>query len=101
MNVTKTKRKEIGLAIVGCGTIGRIRAEIARTYPGVGWIGLCDVKSDIGQTLARDVEADFFTTDYRELLKRPESHRDDHRDGRELSFRPDDAGGRTGARPVH
>lgn len=65
-------RKEIGLAIVGCGTIGRIRAEFARAYPGVGWIGLCDLKSDIGQKLADDVKADFFTTDFNELLRRPE-----------------------------
>lgn len=65
-------RKEIGLAIIGCGTIGRIRAEFARAYPGVGWIGLCDVKSDLGNSLKDDVEADFFTTDYRELLTRLE-----------------------------
>lgn len=68
----KAERKEIGLAIVGCGTIGRIRAEIARAYPGVGWIGLCDLKSDLGRQLESDIEADFFTTDYRELLNRPE-----------------------------
>jgi len=65
-------RKQIGLAIVGCGTIGRIRAKFARDYPGVGWIGLCDVKSDIGKALAEDVQADFYTTDFRELLARPE-----------------------------
>ena len=29
--------KPIGLAIIGCGTIGRIRAEFARDYPGIGW----------------------------------------------------------------
>jgi len=66
------ERKEIGLAIVGCGTIGRIRAELARAYPGIGWIGLCDLKSDIGNKLANDIQADFFTNDYRELLRRPE-----------------------------
>ena len=65
-------RKEIGLAIVGCGTIGRIRAELARAYPGVGWIGLCDVKSDIGKKLSDDIDADYFTTDFTELLNRPE-----------------------------
>ncbi len=65
-------RSEVGLAIVGCGTIGRIRAELARAYPGIGWIGLCDVKSDIGQRLAEDVQADFFTNDFRALLRRPE-----------------------------
>lgn len=68
----KTEPKQIGLAIIGCGTIGRIRAKFARDYPGVGWIGLCDVKSDLGQQLESDVDADFFTTDYRELLNRPE-----------------------------
>ncbi|WP_200832487.1 Gfo/Idh/MocA family protein [Candidatus Halocynthiibacter alkanivorans] len=66
------KKKEIGLAIVGCGTIGRIRGELARDYPGVGWIGLCDVKSDLGEKLKTDTDADFFTTDYKELLSRPE-----------------------------
>lgn len=65
-------RKEIGLAIIGCGTIGRIRAELARAYPGIGWIGLCDLKSDIGQKLSDDIQANFFTNDYRELLNRPE-----------------------------
>ena len=39
---------EIGLAIIGCGTIGRIRAELARDYPGVKWQGLCDVKEALG-----------------------------------------------------
>ncbi len=69
--MTKQKR-EIGLAIIGCGTIGRIRGELARDYPGVGWIGLCDLKSDLGSALLADTQADFFTTDYRELLARPE-----------------------------
>ncbi len=66
------QKKEIGLAIIGCGTIGRIRAELARDYPGVGWIGLCDLKSDLGEKLKADTGADYFTTDFRELLARPE-----------------------------
>jgi len=66
------QRTEIGLAIIGCGTIGRIRAKLARDYPGVGWIGLCDLKSDLGERLKTDVDADFFTNDFRELLARPE-----------------------------
>ena len=65
-------RKEIGLAIIGCGTIGRIRAEMARDYPGIGWLGLCDLKEDLGQKLVEDTGADFFTTNYEELVKRPE-----------------------------
>ena len=62
--VTQTgrKRKDIGLAIVGCGTIGRIRGVLARDYPGVAWIGLCDTNERLGRKLAEDTQADFFTT---------------------------------------
>ncbi len=63
---------KIGLAVIGCGTIGRIRAGFARQYPGVEWLGLCDVKEEPGRKLAEETRADFFTTDARELLDRPE-----------------------------
>ena len=69
---TKKDRKEIGLAVVGCGTIGRIRAILARDYPGVGWLGVCDINETLARKLAEDAQADFCTTDYKELLKRPE-----------------------------
>ncbi|GAA3763968.1 Gfo/Idh/MocA family protein [Salinactinospora qingdaonensis] len=62
----------IGLAIVGCGTIGRIRAELAREHPALGWLGLCDLDDDLAAALATDTSADFVTGDYRELLARPE-----------------------------
>ena len=64
--------KEIGLAIVGCGVVGRMRAMLARDFPGIGWIGLADTNEKVGRALERDCKADFFTTDYRELLARPE-----------------------------
>jgi myo-inositol 2-dehydrogenase/D-chiro-inositol 1-dehydrogenase len=63
---------KIRLAIVGCGTIGRIRARFAREYPGVEWLGLCDTKEALGKALAADTRADYFTTDYEALLNRPE-----------------------------
>ena len=66
------ERKPIGLAIVGSGTIGRIRGELARQYPGVAWLGLCDLKEDVGRKLSEDTGADYFTTDHRELLALPE-----------------------------
>ena len=68
----KRGKKSIGLAIVGCGKIGRIRGEFARDYPGVEWLGLCDIDAKAGKKLAEDVQADFFTADYKELLARPE-----------------------------
>mgnify|MGYP000540895004 CR=1 FL=1 len=66
------KVDEIGLSIVGCGTIGRIRAKFAREYPGVKWLGLCDINDDLGKQLAEDTNADFYTNDFNELIKRPE-----------------------------
>ena len=68
----RVKKNEIGLAIVGCGTIGRIRAIMARDYPGIGWIGLCDVNEELGKKLKEDCKADFFTSNYNDLLKRSE-----------------------------
>ncbi|MCF6468710.1 Gfo/Idh/MocA family oxidoreductase [Nonomuraea sp. MG754425] len=62
----------IGLAVVGCGTVGRIRAVLAREYPGVTWLGLCDIDPATLKELAADTRADFVTTDAAELLRRPE-----------------------------
>jgi len=62
----------IGLAIIGCGTVGRIRAVLAREHPSVSWIGLCDVHEETLQALAGDVDADFVTNDPQELLARDE-----------------------------
>ena len=36
------------------------------------WLGLCDLKSELAETLARDAEADFHCTDFRQLIDRPE-----------------------------
>jgi predicted dehydrogenase len=44
----------------------------AKDYPGVEWLGLCDINEALGQRLVKDTGADFFTADYRELLQRPE-----------------------------
>lgn len=64
--------ESIGLAIIGCGTIGRVRAELAREHPAVGWLGLCDVDRELMDTLASDTAADFTTGDLHELVARPE-----------------------------
>ena len=62
----------IGLAVIGCGTIGRIRAVLAREHPGVTWLGLADVHEETANALAADTDADFVTTDTAALLARPE-----------------------------
>lgn len=65
-------KKELGLAIVGCGVVGRMRGALARDFPGIGWIGLSDMNEKVGLKLKEDIGADYFTTDFRELVARPE-----------------------------
>ncbi|MBI4593551.1 MAG: Gfo/Idh/MocA family oxidoreductase [Candidatus Rokubacteria bacterium] len=64
--------KPIGLAIVGAGRIGLIRGEIAARHPNVGWIGIAETKAERGKEIAQRIGADFLTSDFRELLRRPE-----------------------------
>jgi len=65
-------KKTLGLAVVGCGVVGRMRSTLAKEYPGIGWIGLADINEELGKKLKNDIKADFFTTDFRELIERPE-----------------------------
>ena len=64
--------KKLGLAVVGCGVVGRMRSTLAKEYPGIGWIGLSDINEDLGLKLKEDIKADFFTTNFRELIEKPE-----------------------------
>jgi myo-inositol 2-dehydrogenase/D-chiro-inositol 1-dehydrogenase len=64
--------KRIGLAIVGAGRVGLFRGEVAARHPMVDFIGLADPKEDRLELVQAKTQADFATTDYRELLKRPE-----------------------------
>lgn len=67
-----TEKKQIGLAVIGCGVVGRMRATLAKDFPGIGWIGLSDVNEKVGHQLRDDIDADFYTDDFRELVARPE-----------------------------
>ena len=64
--------KRIGLAIVGAGRVGLFRGEVAARHPMVDFIGIADLKEDRLELVQKKTQADFATTDYRELFKRPE-----------------------------
>ena len=64
--------KRIGLAIVGAGRVGLFRGEVAARHPMVDFIGLADLRKDRLEVVGGKTKADFVTTDFRELLKRPE-----------------------------
>jgi myo-inositol 2-dehydrogenase/D-chiro-inositol 1-dehydrogenase len=69
--VRKTPQR-IGLAIVGAGRVGLFRGEVAARHPMVDFIGICDRKEDRLELVQSKTQADYATTDFRELLKRPE-----------------------------
>src|SRR5919112_3416148 len=64
--------KGIGLAIVGAGRVGLFRGEVAARHPAVEWIGIAEINPERGKSVGEKVGADFVTTDYMELLRRPE-----------------------------
>jgi predicted dehydrogenase len=68
----KKQPKRIGLAIVGAGRVGLIRGELAARHPQVDWIGLAEINPDRAKLVAEKVGADYVTSDFQELLRRPE-----------------------------
>jgi myo-inositol 2-dehydrogenase/D-chiro-inositol 1-dehydrogenase len=64
--------KRIGLAIVGAGRVGLFRGEVAARHPMVDFIGICDRKEERLELVQSKTQADYATTDFRELLRRPE-----------------------------
>src|SRR5881296_2744805 len=68
----KKNPKRIGLAIIGGGRVGLFRGEVAARHPQVDFIGVADLKQDRLSLLKEKTKADFVTTDFRELLVRPE-----------------------------
>src|SRR5206468_9798198 len=68
----KKNPKRIGVAIVGAGRVGLFRGEVAARHPQVDFIGVADLKQDRLTLLKEKTKAEFVTSDFRELLKRPE-----------------------------
>src|SRR5204863_7323248 len=70
--MARKNARRIGLAIVGAGRVGLFRGEVAARHPQVDFIGVAEIKPDRARFVAEKIGADFVTSDYRELLARPE-----------------------------
>ncbi len=62
----------VGVAVVGSGTIGTLRAKIADQHPSVDFLGISDIVGDKAERLGAGVGADLVTTDSTELIRRDE-----------------------------
>ncbi len=65
-------RKDIGLAVIGSGRIGTLRAKLASKHPSVTFLAVSDINIDHAKKLADACGADFYSADNAEVIARPE-----------------------------
>ncbi len=65
-------RDGVGVAVIGAGSIGTLRAQIAHRHPCVDFLAVCDVIGEKAEALADACGADAWSTDAAELIARPE-----------------------------
>ena len=66
------ERKTLGVAVVGAGRIGSLRARLAADYPAVQFIAIADADPAQARKLAGAVGAQFHTSDNLAAISRPE-----------------------------
>jgi predicted dehydrogenase len=65
-------RRELGVAIIGAGRIGTLRATLAAAHPAVRYIAVADREAGRAQALAERVGAQYHSASNREAMSRPE-----------------------------
>lgn len=58
----------LGVAVIGCGTIGRLRAQLLHRHPSIGYLAVCDTDEAKARSLAADCSADSWTVDADQLV---------------------------------
>jgi predicted dehydrogenase len=66
------QRKELGIAVIGAGRIGTLRARLAAKHPSVGFLAISDRDPARARALAELTGADYYSSDNDEVISRPE-----------------------------
>jgi predicted dehydrogenase len=66
------QRRQLGVAIVGAGRIGAMRAQLAAAHPAVSFIAISDADPARAKALAEKVGAQFHSGDNSAVISRPE-----------------------------
>ena len=66
------ERNKLGVAIVGAGRVGSLRASLAANNPAVHYLAISDVDPTRAKALADKVGADLASADNHEVISRPE-----------------------------
>jgi predicted dehydrogenase len=64
--------KNLGIAVVGAGRIGTLRARLAAKHPSVGFLAISDINKSYAQALAEKTGADFHSDNNFAVIERPE-----------------------------
>ncbi len=64
--------KELGIAIVGSGRMGELRAYLAKTHPAVRFVACSDVDVARARAVAQKIGAQVYSGDNLEVIKHPE-----------------------------
>jgi predicted dehydrogenase len=65
-------RKELGIAVIGSGRIGTLRARLAAKHPSVKFLAVSDIDVKQAKKLAESTGADFYSASNDEVIARPE-----------------------------
>ncbi len=69
--MTVAKARSVGVAVVGSGRIGTLRASLSAAHPGVTFIAVSDKQKHKADILAQKIGADFVTTDNLAAINHP------------------------------
>ncbi len=66
------QRKQLGIAVVGAGRIGSLRARLAAEYPAVNFVAVSDADPARARDVAQKIGAQFHSGDNLEVISRAE-----------------------------
>ena len=66
------QHKQLGIAVIGAGRIGTLRARLAAKHPSVEFLAIADQDISKAKGLAETCGADFYSADNDEVIARPE-----------------------------
>jgi predicted dehydrogenase len=66
------RRRQIGIAVVGSGRIGTLRATLAAAHPGVRYLAVSDIEADRASALAAKTNAQRWSASNNEIIDDPQ-----------------------------
>ena len=66
------KKNNIGIAVIGSGRIGSLRARLSAKHPSVNFLAISDINLDNAKKLSEISGADFYSSNNDEVISRPE-----------------------------